>query len=109
MKKNAIKRIVMWKEGNTWMFDESEFGLVREPFVGATNRALDYIADDENEMTFLFSDHAFPNAIEFFTEPIEEFGGATFKCSRIADFCWLCSAMWHYFDELPASIFVTKE
>ena len=106
---NTIMTIKMWKEENTWMFNDDIHGLIREPFVGETNQALDFIANGSNPTTILFSASDFPGAVKLFTAPVQEYGGATFICEQIKAKCWLCSAMWFYFNKLPQSIYIKKD
>lgn len=88
-----------------WAFDDKERGILREPFVGETNRIIDFILGNSNNTTLLFSATDFPEAHK--AELIglsDENGGAWYKLNDIEG--WLCPTLFAFFETAPQTLFV---
>lgn len=108
---NAMMVIFPYKIGRVWVFDDEATGLVQEPFVERVNDFIDHmvqgIADAENGVQLLFSRQPFPGYAMQFDWVKEEFGGNWYSCPAVPGVQgWLCPAMFHYFDQAPAQLFV---
>ena len=112
---NSLRIIHPYKDEGIWMFDDESVGLVREPFVGGTERILDAVvhglclADAENGMTMIFSDQNFPGSnAEWIWEEGDNFdgGGNWYRLKPTGMMGWLCPALFKYFDKAPKNIYL---
>ena len=95
-----------------WVFDDERHGLVKEAFVmGASEMISDVVRDvpdAEDGFRLLFSHEAIPGAQRRLERLREDCGGWWYRCEGVGD-CWLCPALFRYFDEAPQNLFVRAE
>ena len=98
------------KLGSVWVFDDETRNVKNEPFVGATNLAIDNLVKNiegaESGFNLLFSDNPFPAAEQF--ELVEwDNMGATYLYKGI--YAWLCPCVFKYFPKPPQRIYAKGE
>ena len=96
---NTIIAIHPYKSNGIWVFDDSEAGLSREPFVSGE------IPNPELGFTLVFSAQPFPGSQTEFEWRREEFGGNWYYSSALEMEGWLCPALLNYFDSVPKKIY----
>jgi hypothetical protein len=107
---NAVRVLHLYRYAGTWVFDDEEAGLKREPFVmGAPaiiDTALLEAGGDFNhqELRLLFSDQPFPRSIEAVWNGDDLEGGWYVIPEMDGAEGWLCPATLCYFDEFPNKI-----
>ena len=112
---NTITLIVPYKQFGMWRFDDANVGLKGEPFIDGADIILDHlterIPDAANGFRLLFSATPFPG-YHMKLEWVREDGAVSGNWYRWAGTDlegWLCPALFKYFDEAPANIFVKAE
>jgi hypothetical protein len=107
---NSLMVIHPYKQNGTWMFDDPEAGLVREPFVAGADEMIDRMvegmSDAEAGVTILFSGTPFPGYQHDFEWRREEHGGNWYHSSEYGAEGWLCPALFKYFDAAPRRLYV---
>ena len=110
---NSIFIIVPYKFGGTWVFDDANRSLEKEPFVGGIPQMLDVltskIPNAEAGFRLLFSSHEFP---DFTHKMIWRRSGAMGNWYYSAEFDtegWLCPALLKYFQAPPKEIYIGAE
>jgi hypothetical protein len=107
---NAIRIIRPYKWQGTWVFDDAQAGLVREPFVAGADVILDRMVEGiphaHEGVGLLFSAQPFPGYQFELRWKREEFGGNWYYSVSHGLEGWLCPAMFAYFDQAPERIFV---
>jgi hypothetical protein len=97
----------------TWVFDDERVGLQQEPFVSGADEFLTYlvkdIADARNRFRLLFSIAPFPGYQRKLIWDRGEMGGNWFRSESPPMEGWLCPALFRYFDEAPAELYVKAE
>lgn len=106
---NQIHVIRPYKwEGLTWVFDDKEKGLHREPFVGGMGPMIDAavssIPNAQKGFLCFFSSEPFPEAIIKLVRIREEGGGAVYTWNGREG--WLCPALLKYFETPPEAIHI---
>lgn len=106
---NSINVIYPYKYNNTWVFDDKERGLDKEPFVAGADTLLDYLTNNGDSCKIIFSKHAIPD-YEFFVEKTEDnvSDGTMYKFSNAElhnHQLWLCPALFKYFNKSPDKIY----
>jgi hypothetical protein len=106
-----------WFEG-TWVFDDQNVGLVREPFVSGVPDMIDYIVRDipdaRDGFRLTFSPRPFPGQSHEIIRVREEHGGNWYRIEDVPEEGssmegWLCPALFHYFDDAPDRLYVKAE
>lgn len=110
---NAIRVIKpYWYEG-TWVFDDPEVDLIREPFVSGVPEMIDHLVEDIREaregFRLTFSDAPFPGFQRELIWIREEFGGQWYRSYEPEMEGWLCPALFHYFEEAPERLYVRAD
>jgi hypothetical protein len=103
-----------WLEDvHTWVFDDARVGLVQEPFVFGADLFLSFLAKDSPDagrgFRLLFSAAPFPGYQLKVRQTTGEMGGTWYECEDPPMKGWLCPALFRYFDEAPAEIYVKAE
>ena len=97
----------------TWVFDDPAVDLVKEPFVSGVPEMIDDlvadIPDARDGFRLLFSADPFPGYQRKLTWVRQEFNGHWYHNDSINLEGWLCPAMFNYFAEAPAELFVKAE
>ena len=117
MSNNSIVGVLPYVHNNSWVFDDPDKGLVKEPFVMGADTMLDKIYDaystDDGEWqvtNLLFSKNSIPESDLVLTRTSEDpkltqgtywvIQGATDKLEACYnDRLWLCPALYCYFPE----------
>ncbi len=112
---NQIMLINAYVHGGQWVFDDSDKGLNKEPFVCGADDVIDRLCSraglpipprkEGNKAPLLFSAQPFPGASKM-TWLREESGGNWYHSEEYAIEGWLCPAMFHYFPVAPNEIYV---
>ena len=109
---NSITVIQPFKEMDTWVFDDHEHGLIREPFVSGMPKIIekmieiDSIPHAESGFTALFSNKRFPGANHILKWIHTEYSGNWYELIGSDLKGWLCPSLFEYFDNAPKEIFV---
>jgi hypothetical protein len=107
---NAINLIAPYRYLDMWVFDDQRVGLSAEPFVGGADTMIDRIVADipnaESGFIMVFSQHAFPDCQFRLDWRRSERDGNVYYSQDLDAEGWLCPALFRYFDEPPASIYV---
>lgn len=108
---NSLFAIEPTRTGGVWVFDDAARGLVREPFVGHTNRVIDRLVGGSRSPTLLFSSQEFPGwALRLDRVEADALGCSTcWRCHDTGEECWLCPALYLYFASAPESIWVAAQ
>jgi len=101
-----------WWQG-TWVFDDADRGLTREPFVSGIPEMIDRLVTDipdaRNGFRLLFSPAPFPGYQQEFHWTRGDYGGNWYRCENPAMEGWLCPALFKYFDEAPKKLYARAE
>ena len=111
---NAICVIRPYRYSGTWVFDDPEVGLQREPFVSGIPEMIDrlvrHIPDATGGFRLLFSASAFPGYQAAFERVRGDMGGTWYRNrDEPAQEGWLCPALFKYFAEAPEVIYAKAE
>ena len=110
--KNSIFVIRPYFFAGTWVFDDAQKGLEKEPFVSGIPEIISNevrgISNAEKGFRLLFSANSFPNYSVKLSWVREESGGNWYRTNEGAE-GWLCPALFHYFTDAPANIFAKVE
>ena len=97
----------------TWVFDDERVGLMQEPFVAGADVFLSHLVQDipnaRNGFRLLFSTGPFPGYQHKLTWVREELGGNWYRAVDPPMEGWLCPALFLYFDEAPAELYLKAE
>jgi hypothetical protein len=97
----------------TWVFDDPNVGLSQEPFVSGVPEMIDYLVKDipraRDGFRLLFSVAPFPGYQKRLVWKREEYGGNWYASDDPPMEGWLCPALFHYFKEAPAELYVKAE
>ena len=108
---NSILVIAPYRYNGTWVFDDENVGLVREPFVEGVPQMIDYLVCDtpnaDSGFRMTFSDTAFPSYTHSIEWVREESGGNWYHLTGDAEMGgWLCPALSQYFPAAPAVLYL---
>lgn len=110
---NAIQVIAPYWDHGTWVFDDRERGLTREPFVSGVPEMIDVlvagIPDARKGFRLLFSSSPFPGYQKQFSLVRPDYGGNWYRCDDPPMEGWLCPALFKYFDEAPKKLYARAE
>jgi len=98
----------------TWVFDDSKYDLVAEPFVNGIpamiDELVDGIPDAKSGFRLLFSSRPFPNYGRKLNRLRPEYGGWWYSLDEKPDQeGWICAVLFKYYSEAPESLFVKAE
>ncbi len=101
-----------WYEG-TWVFDDADVDLVREPFVSGIpemmNELVEEIPDARQGFRLTFSGASFPGFQQELEWLREEFNGHWYRSLDPEMEGWLCPALFKYFEEAPEKLYVRAD
>jgi hypothetical protein len=107
--RNSIRIIKPYKFAGTWVFDDDNTNLVREPFVEGADDIIDVmtsqIEEAEGGFALIFSAQPFPGSSLELLRTREEFGGWWYWSETLGMEGWLCPALFLYFEEAPEKLF----
>ena len=110
---NSILVIAPYKWEGMWVFDDPQVGLHREPFVSGADVMMDKLVANlsgaEQGFRLLFSSTPFPGYAAKLVRRREEYGGNWYYSPEFDMEGWLCPALFKYFPEAPAEIFVKAQ
>lgn len=107
---NALQVIHPYKFQGTWVFDDLDAGLVKEPFVCGADQILEQmvagIHNAEDGVKLIFSGNPFPGSMFELQWVREELGGHWYLSPQFGMEGWLCPALFKYFDKAPQKLFI---
>lgn len=110
---NALLMLQPYKEGKTWVFDDPQVGLKREPFIAGIPEMLDRltqgIPDADKGFRLLFSTEPFPGQQIELTWLRTETVGNWYRCEQYQTEGWLCPALNKYFASPPKKLYAKAE
>jgi hypothetical protein len=97
----------------TWVFDDPNAGLEREPFVAGVPAMIDHLVRDipnaRDGFRMIFSAVPFPGYQQEAVREYAESGGAWYRTVEPPLRGWLCPALFRYFDRAPERLYVRSE
>jgi hypothetical protein len=110
---NAIMVIAPYRYNGTWVFDDSQLGLVREPFVAGVPAMIDWlvadIPDADQGFRLTFSSRSFPGFQKKLTWVRGDMDGNYYKTDDPSMEGWICPAMFRYYEQAPPELYVQAE
>jgi hypothetical protein len=111
MNDNCVMVIYPYLHKGTWVFDDEDKGLHREPFIAGIDAMLSNVVDmqnlDKDGFCVQFSSSFLPNAHMTLDWLRAEGGGNWYHCPQLGMEGWLCPALYKYFTEAPKKIWTT--
>ena len=103
---NAMMSLYLYKDGDTWKFDDPIHGIKAEPFVlGMSEMISFYVADSKvKNTTITFSHNKFPGCYELNLLEEESNGGWYFD-PYSEKMGWLCPVTRIYMNYIPENIY----
>ena len=115
MNQNAIQAIMPYRKYGTWIFDDPDVGLVREPFVLGIPEMIDVMvknipnADKGFRMCFSAIRPAKIEGVHHVKLMALEEGGGWYRDVETRMGGWLCPATINYFPFFPKNLFIWAE
>jgi len=110
---NALMVIFPYQYNNTWVFDDPDVNLVKEPFVFGIPEMIDPLVSDipdpQNGFKLIFSKKPFPGYQLKLTWLREECEGDWYNLDGTKEEGWLCPALLKYFNTAPTEIYAKAE
>jgi hypothetical protein len=110
---NSILVIQPYRFADTWVFDDPQAGLRKEPFVAGVPEIIDKIVVDipnaEKGFRLLFSAQDFPGSTHKFELMRPEKGGNWYYSPKYKMEGWLCPSLFKYFKQAPQILYVKAE
>lgn len=112
MNQNVIQAIMPYRMFGTWVFDDPDAGLVREPFVLGIPEMIDaMVADIPNakdgfRLNFSVTRPPTPEDTHHLKLMAEEAGGGWYRDVETRMCGWLCPAMLLYFPFFVTDLFI---
>jgi hypothetical protein len=110
---NAILLIVPYRHAGTWVFDDPNARLVREPFVAGVPAMIDALVKDipgaTNGFRLTFSAQPFPGYQRKLTWLRGDMGGNYYRMEDPTMEGWICPAMFRYYKAAPKELYVKAE
>ncbi len=110
---NAIMIIAPYRYNGTWVFDDPDAGLRREPFVAGVSEMIDVLVKDvpksQEGFRLLFSANPFPGHQKKLTWLRGDQGGNYYKMDDPPMEGWICPAMFRYYKTAPPNLYVKAE
>ena len=107
---NSLFAITPYKFEGLWVFDDSDAGLAKEPFISGADRILDVmtqnIPDADKGFRLIFSSEPFPGYTARFVWSRSEYGGNWYFWPEKELEGWLCPALFKYFEQAPENLYV---
>lgn len=101
-----------WYDG-TWVFDDANMGLSREPFVSGMPEMINVLAKDipgaRDGFRLTFSDRSFPGYQKKLRWVRAESGGNFYRMADPPMEGWLCPALFRYFTRAPKELYFKAE
>ncbi|MCA9248576.1 MAG: hypothetical protein KDA42_15730 [Planctomycetales bacterium] len=110
---NALIILKPYRYGGTWVFDDANVGLVREPFVAGVPEMIDHlVADIPNSDTgfrMVVCPRPFPGYQKKLTWLRGDGFGNWYRLDDPPMEGWICPAMFRYYSEAPDELYVMAE
>ena len=110
---NSLLVIAPYQYNGTWVFDDSRVGLVREPFVGGVPEMIDVLVADipnaADGFRLTFSATPFPDYEKKLTWSRGDREGNYYTLDDPPMEGWLCPALFKYYDQAPAELYVKAD
>lgn len=110
---NAINIIHPYRHLDSWVFDDYEKGLTKEPFILGTDAVITELTKNteyaERGFNLIFSEEPFPRYTHTYEWEGKEASGNWYYCPQFDLHGWLCPALLKYFDTPPKTIYVKVE
>ncbi len=110
---NAIMVIAPYWYNGTWVFDDPEVNLKREPFVAGVPEMIDVlvkeIPDSKDVFRLLFSAMPFPGHQKRLTWLRGDSGGNNYELDDPPIEGWICPAMFRNYRSPPPALYVIAE
>lgn len=110
---NQIFVIQPYYYNGSWVFDDPEVELIREPFVSGIPEMIEALTEQilhaREGFRLLFSAEPFPEYQVKLNWVREEIDGHWYTAEGTDQEGWLCPAMFKYFDAAPSSIYAKAE
>ncbi len=110
---NSLSVIAPYRYEGMWVFDDPQVGLVKEPFVEGADTMIDamvsHIPDAGSGFRIVFSAFAFPSYQHKLEWVRPELSGNVYRSEELGMEGWLCPALFKYFAEAPAQIYLKVE
>lgn len=114
---NAIQTLMPYRKFGTWVFDDPDVGLVREPFVLGIPEMIDVMvfessianADQGFRMSFSFTRPPQSLSVHHIKLMAQEKGGGWYRDVDTRMGGWLCPATLLYFKVFPREMFIWAE
>lgn len=110
---NTIMIIFPYRCQQTWVFDDEQAGLSKEPFISNVPEVIDLLVQDilhvDEGFRLLFSAVPFPGYQAELIWIKEEHGGNWYLWQQKNMQGWLCPALFKYFSETPNKIYCKAE
>lgn len=107
---NSLRVIVPYRHAGMWVFDDSEVGLSREPFVSGADDIMDVLSEHipgaHGGFNLVFSAQPFPGYQARFVRTRAEHNGTWYSWPERRLEGWLCPALFKYFPVAPEEIYV---
>ncbi len=110
---NQLFVIQPYKYSGTWVFDDPEVDLVREPFVEGVPEMIDDLVVEipmaHAGFRLTFSADPFPSFQRELEWVRAEFEGHWYRSIEPEMEGWLCPALFKYFEEAPKKLYVRAD
>lgn len=110
---NSLFIIVPYRHTGTWVLDDPERGLVKEPFVAGIPELIDklvaHISDTDKGFRLTFSAQEFPGYEDKLVWKREYLSGNWYYSTTFKSEGWLCPALFKYFKKAPKTTYVKAE
>lgn len=107
---NAINVIAPYKYLDMWVFDDARVGLSQEPFVAGADTMIDRVVrgipQADKGFVMMFSASPFPGHGIKLEWRRPDGGGNWYYAPALEMEGWLCPALFKYFDQAPAELYV---
>jgi len=107
---NSIMVVHPYLDQGSWVFDDADKGLVKEPFVLGIDSMISFavaeLSLNPDGFSIYFSSSYIPNHHFVLTWDRFDRGGNWYKCDELGYEGWLCPALYKYFEEAPKEIYV---
>lgn len=101
-----------WHAG-TWVFDDDEKGLIKEPFVSGVPEMIDTLVEEipaaHDGFRMTFSAQPFPGYQRELLWVRADFNGNWYRSDDPPMEGWLCPALLKYFEEPPERLYVRAD
>ena len=110
---NALQIIKPYFKNGTWVFDDADKNLKREPFVAGVPEIINVLVADipnaKDGFRLTFSSRPFPGHELVARKGKAESGGYWYRIDGTKQDGWLCPALFKYFDKAPAIIYAKAD